>query len=143
MVSHRDCSSVPPINSSLSSRPTSTCPFCHLSFVRLGCHLPKCKQRGDRDYSAYLSDKTRRKARMLNRQCCPICLRSFRRLDTHFRVSATCKSILPETSQSLGLGVIRQVPLLLTNPIHCIRQTRLILSQTRHWLGQALSWPCP
>ena len=99
MVSHQECASVPAITSSASRRSTSTCPFCHQSFKRLGCHLPKCKQRGDRDYSVYLSDKTLRKAQKLNRQCCPKCHHSFRRLDTHLRVSATCKSILTNTAQ--------------------------------------------
>ena len=36
----------------------NTCPFCGKVFKRVGNHLPHCKERRDRDYSAYLAKKT-------------------------------------------------------------------------------------
>ena len=35
-----------------------SCPFCAREFKSLGNHLPKCKERHDRDDSSHLSKKT-------------------------------------------------------------------------------------
>ena len=43
---------------STSLQGANPCPFCGREFIRLGNHLHKCKERGERDYSAYLSKKT-------------------------------------------------------------------------------------
>ena len=70
-----------------------TCPFCEKGFKRLGNHLPHCKERQGRDYSAYLSQKTLDKRSTTTKKFCPKCHRKFLRLDTHLKNSATCKSI--------------------------------------------------
>ena len=75
----------------MSSR-DSPCPFCGLRFVRLGLHLPRCKERDGRDYSAFVSKK---RAAPSSRGVCPSCERHFKRLDTHLRVSATCRVVAP------------------------------------------------
>ena len=94
METRRERSGVPAITSSLSPSqgPTTPCPFCGRLFKRLGCHIPKCKERGDRDYSAYLSSRRGQRPR---REPCPKCHRVFRRLDTHLRVSVACRHIEP------------------------------------------------
>ena len=75
---------------------TTSCPFCNCSYLQLGKHLPHCKERNGRDYSHLLSAKTLQKKSQLKKKTeCPKCHRSFKRLDTHFRVSATCKMINP------------------------------------------------
>jgi len=33
----------------------SVCPFCQVTFKALGRHLPRCKQRKNREYKIYLS----------------------------------------------------------------------------------------
>ena len=77
----------------------TSCPFCAREFKSLGNHLPKCKERHDRDYSSYLSKKTLdRKAKTgSSRKSCPKCHKKFLRLDTHLKNNPFCKSI--ETSQ--------------------------------------------
>ena len=68
------------------------CPFCNQSgFKRLGCHLPRCKQRNGRDYSMYLSAKTLSKKTATSCKFCPKCHKRFHRLDTHLRTSASCR----------------------------------------------------
>ena len=67
------------------------CPFCGLCFVRLGPHLPRCRQREGRDYSAFLAKAPVPPARGV----CSTCGRRFKRLDTHLRVSSTCRVIFP------------------------------------------------
>ena len=67
------------------------CPFCGLCFVRLGPHLPRCRQREGRDYSAFLAKAPVPPAR----EVCSTCGRRFKRLDTHLRVSSTCRVIFP------------------------------------------------
>ena len=69
----------------------STCPFCELSFKRLGNHLPHCKHRDGRDYHHLLSQKTLSKKNKSRKQPCPICKKPFLRLDTHLRLSRSCQ----------------------------------------------------
>ena len=72
----------------------STCPFCNGSYSQLGKHLPHCKERDGRDYTHLLSAKTLQKRSQSKKKTkCPKCHRLFKRLDIHFRVSATCKEI--------------------------------------------------
>ena len=69
----------------------TTCPFCNFSYLQLGKHLPHCKKRDGKDYTHLLSIKTlQKRAQSSKKTECPKCLK---RLDTHFRVSATCKEI--------------------------------------------------
>ena len=68
------------------------CPFCGLRFVRVSNHLPHCKQRQGRDYSSFLAKQSSSVAGK-GRGICPKCGRLFRRLDTHLRVSASCRDI--------------------------------------------------
>ena len=68
----------------------SPCPFCGLCFVRLGPHLPRCSKREGRDYSAFLARKA---VAPCARGVCSSCGRHFKRLDTHLRVSATCRVV--------------------------------------------------
>ena len=78
--------------------PTTTpCPFCAGHFHRLGNHLRRCKQRGDRDYRAYLARKTQSSS--TSGGVCSKCGRRFRRLDTHLRVSAKCRDIATRTQE--------------------------------------------
>ena len=74
--------------------PTRECPFCGQMFRGLGNHLPMCKERGDRDYSMYLSKKTleNRARGDSSRKTCPKCHKNFLRLDTHIKNSPFCKS---------------------------------------------------
>ena len=69
----------------------TTCPYCHREFIRLGNHLPRCRERNGEDYSCYLSQKTLNKRRKTARKTCSQCGKSFLRLDTHLRNSTTCK----------------------------------------------------
>lgn len=74
----------------------SQCPFCGRSFKRVGSHLPRRKERGERDYTSYLSRQAQRdRRRQPSSRTCPKCHRRFRRLDTHLRVSASCKRVVP------------------------------------------------
>lgn len=77
-----------------SQPPTRECPFCGQLFRRLGNHLPSCRERGDRDYTEYLSKKTleKRDRGGVRRKTCPKCQKKFVRLDTHLKRSPTCKS---------------------------------------------------
>ena len=82
------------------------CPFCAQSgFKRLGNHLPRCKERNGRDYSIYLSEKTKSKVKAAGYKSCPNCHKRFRRLDTHLRNSATCK-VLPSLPPSLPIDSV-------------------------------------
>ena len=75
------------------------CPFCMNHFKRLGNHLPYCKDRQGRDYSMYLSKKTQQKSKKGGvRKTCTKCLKSFVRLDTHLKNSASCKYVPSLTS---------------------------------------------
>ena len=67
----------------------SPCPFCARCFVRLGSHLPQCRERNGRYYSAFLAA---RKAPS-SRGVCSSCGRRFKRLDTHLRVSSICRVV--------------------------------------------------
>jgi len=42
----------------LSELPKNTSPFCEKEFRRLENHLPHCKEREGRDYSAFLAKRT-------------------------------------------------------------------------------------
>ena len=68
------------------------CPFCGQYFQCLGNHLQHCKDRQGRDYSQYLSQKTLEKATKKTRKMCPRCHKSFLRLDTHMKNSASCRT---------------------------------------------------
>ena len=71
-----------------------TCPFCYQEgFKKLGNHLYQCKERMGRDYSGYLSAKTLTKRAAVSHKFCPKCHKQFKRLDTHLRLSATCKDL--------------------------------------------------
>ena len=77
---------------------TKLCPFCSCEFVRLGNHLPHCRERKG-DYSEFLSSATRKKAANIkkSKKClCPRFGKLFKRLDTHLRTSATCKKLTRE-----------------------------------------------
>ena len=91
----------------------STCPFCNGSYLKLGTHLPHCRERDGRDYTHLLSAKTLRKRFQSKKKSeCPKCHRLFKRLDTHFRVSATCREINPHlipTNPDLPSG-LEQAP---------------------------------
>ena len=81
---------VPAIMSSPSTfNRKSPCPFCGLSFIRVANHLKHCKQRHGRDYSSFLAKKPAANSRGRCLKC--VCL--FQRLDTHLRVSASCRQI--------------------------------------------------
>ena len=75
----------------------STCPFCQKTgFKRLGNHLPHCQSRNGRSYKPFLSKKTvqyKERSSSCKTQACPKCHKRFRRLDTHLRTSATCRSV--------------------------------------------------
>ena len=74
------------------------CPFCGRAGLKsLGRHLPRCPERDGRDYSIYLAAKTISKKTAASHKFCPKCHKRFRRLDTHLRVSATCKEIPPRS----------------------------------------------
>ena len=88
-----------------SEEASVSCPFCGRQFLRLGNHLPHCKQRQGQDYSQYLSHKTlQKRSKKSCRKTCPKCHKPFLRLDTHLKNSAFCKSIpsdeSPDTSPS-------------------------------------------
>ena len=106
-----------------STADLSTCPFCNASYLQLGKHLPHCKKRNGRDYSHLLSVKTLQKRFQSKKKTeCPKCHRLFKRLDTHFRVSATCKEINSNKSiVSSGLelslqGQVRDEEAILSSP---------------------------
>ena len=97
----------------------TSCPFCTREFKSLGNHLPKCKERHDRDYSSYLSKKTLdRKAKTGNsRKSCPKCHKKFLRLDTHLKNNPFCKSIEPhQISPWTSLCNIQDQPIPSNNP---------------------------
>ena len=97
----------------------TSCPFCAREFKSLGNHLPKCKERHDRDYSSYLSKKTLdRKANTGNsRKSCPKCHKKFLRLDTHLKNNPFCKSTeLHQTSPQTSLCNIQDQPMPSNNP---------------------------
>ena len=77
----------------LSQTRTTLCPFCDQLFVRLGNHLPHCKQRCGREFSSLLAKNRVAPARSC-RGTCPKCGRLFQRLDTHLRLSASCRTSL-------------------------------------------------
>ena len=77
------------------------CPFCSVEFKRLGNHLPFCSQRNGRDYTSYLSLKTTNKRANTKKQQCPNCGKCFKSLDTHMRVSATCR-LVPSTAPTIS-----------------------------------------
>ena len=103
MEIHHDSPSMP-ATSSLPRNATTPCPFCGLSFKRLGSHLSRCKQRGSRDYSVYLSRQPARDPRP-KRAKCPRCLHLFRCLDTHLRVSASCRDVSITTAVRAETGL--------------------------------------
>ena len=72
--------------------PMNTCPFCGQRFVRLGNHLPHCKQRHGQDYTSLLVKK-RNVPSGSCRGVCPKCSCVFKRLDTHLCLSTTCQDI--------------------------------------------------
>ena len=83
------------------NRPPNTCPFCNITFVKLGNHLRHCKQRNGADYTIYLSHKTLTKKTKAKPNLCPYCRKKFSRLDTHLRNSADCKiSVQPSPVDS-------------------------------------------
>ena len=74
-----------------TSSELSTCPFCSLSFKKLGSHLSLCKLRDGRDYEHLLSAKTLANRTTSKRKGCPRCNKYFVRLDTHLRLSRSCQ----------------------------------------------------
>ena len=76
---------------SLPRNTLSCCLFCYKDFKKLGIHLKHCSKRECRDYSSYLSQKILRKKIPNKSTPCPSCGNLFTRLDTHLRISATCK----------------------------------------------------
>ena len=79
----------------MSARVQRECPFCGLFFQGLGNHLQHCKDRQGRDYSQYFPKKTLQKKTRKRKELCPKCQKSFLRLDTHLKNSASCRSISP------------------------------------------------
>lgn len=73
-----------------TSTKSTMCPFCDQPFTRLAAHLPRCKQREGRDYTSYLASCPKGPP-VNSRGRCSGCNRVFKRLDTHYRTSATCK----------------------------------------------------
>ena len=78
---------------------TKCCCFCKKDFKKLGNHYKGCPERNGRDYDHLLSQKTLAKREKTRKSSCPNCGKSFLRLETHLRNSATCKSI-SQISQS-------------------------------------------
>ena len=66
------------------------CPFCGLCFIRLGSHLPCCKERNGGDSSAFLA---RSVVLQSAHGTCSSCGCLFNHLDTHLRVSASCRRV--------------------------------------------------
>ena len=55
---------------------------------------PKCKERGDRDNSVFLTRPSNSgKEPRAKRTKCPKCQRIFTRLETHLRMSAVCRDL--------------------------------------------------
>lgn len=82
------------------SQETTACPFCGNLYKKLGNHLPRCKKRDNRDYSAYLSKKTLDKRNSKGRsKFCPKCHRKFLRLDTHMKRNPHCKTVQDQTTE--------------------------------------------
>ena len=78
------------------------CPFCTVSFKGLGNYQKYCPQREGRDYHVYLSQKTESKlSGGPKKKLYPKCGRSYARLDTHLRLSATCRTVKDHLSQCL------------------------------------------
>ena len=77
----------------------TACPFCDLLFRQVGEHIPRCRERNGREYSAYLGRNS--KMTVSRRKRCHKCQRFFVRLDTHLR---TCKRDLSRlrTANSRG-----------------------------------------
>ena len=75
----------------MSSSRTTTCPFCGLSFQRLGAHLPRCNKRNGRNYSVFLSKRAVESKP--GGGVCPKCGCRFKCLDTRLRRSASCRTI--------------------------------------------------
>ena len=81
------------------SQEITACPFCGNPYKKLGNHLPRCKQRDNRDYSAYLSKKTLDKRNSKGKSgFCPKCNRKFLRLDTHMKSNPYCKTMQDQTN---------------------------------------------
>lgn len=109
-----------------------SCPFCAREFKSLGNHLPKCKERHDRDYSSYLSKKTLdRKAKTgSSRRSCPKCHKKFLRLDTHLKNNPFCKSIeTPQISPQNSPCNIQDQPMPSNNPDNPDEPTSCSLSE--------------
>ena len=66
-------------------------PFCGCLFRRLGAHLSLYDKRNGRYYSAFQA--TRGTVSRPAGGVCPQCGHHFKRLDTHLRVSATCREV--------------------------------------------------
>ena len=89
---------------------TNTCPFCGQHFVRLGNHLPHCKQRHGQDYTSLLV----KRQMVPSCSCRGVCLKCscvFKRLDTHIHLSTTCREIA-----SPATGPCPDPPTLSTQP---------------------------
>ena len=56
--------------------------------MSIGKHIPRCKERNSRDYSAYLDRNS--KMPVSRRKQCHKCQHFFVSLDTHLRISTTC-----------------------------------------------------
>ena len=77
---------------SSSTDRTKPCPFCNHRYVRVGNHLPHCKERSGKDYTSYLAKSRSVPLRPVS-GVCPKCSCLFQRLDTHLRLSANCHDI--------------------------------------------------
>ena len=69
------------------------CPFCQKRYKKPGNHYKSCPERNGRDYEHLLSQKTiaKKNPKPLKKKACPRCGGKFERLETHLRVSATCR----------------------------------------------------
>ena len=77
------------------------CCFCNKPYKKLSNHYKSCPLRHGRDYHHLLSHiKTLSKKLPHKKSICPNCGKSFLRLDTHIRNSATCKSTYCITSST-------------------------------------------
>ena len=100
------------------------CPFCGRCFIRLRSHLPHCDERNGRDYSAFLARSVVPRSA---RGTCSLCGRHFHRLDTHLRVSASCRKIAPSNQLITGAPVTPHPASPVMNSVH---QTTTVLPVT-------------
>lgn len=96
----------------------SKCPYCELPYRKLGNHLPFCKMRNGRDYTHLLSQKNLSKRGKSSKKPCPICHKTFLRLDTHLRNSSTCQSS-SDSAHTQKPAANSELPLQYSIPLLC------------------------